>query len=111
MNAERKEAEERFRTQHGSGRRDAVLAARALHPFDDGIVPGDLFVHEATQRTRSFAAEVAGLRGNEVGVAAERAIEELLELARDHREMHYVGLFEDALDHAAGPVASPEPGE
>lgn len=111
MNADRAGAEELFRTHHGSGLQDAALAARALHPLDDGFAPGDAFAHEAKKRAREFGAEVATLRGNEVGVAAERAIEELLEQARDHREMHYVTLFENALENAAGPVAAPESGE
>lgn len=111
MDADRAGAEERFRTQNGSGIQDAALAARALHPLDDGLAPGDAFAHEAKKRSREFGTEVASLRGNEVGVAAERAIEELLELARDHREMHYVSLFERALESASGPVAAPESGE
>jgi hypothetical protein len=111
MDIDRAEAEERFRTQHGSGERDAALAARALHPLDRGVEPGNAFAHEAMRRAGSFGKEVAGLRGNEVGVAAELAIEELLDLARDHHEMHYVTLFEDVLEHAAGPVAAPELGE
>lgn len=90
---------------------DAAVAARAMFPLDDGHAPGDAFAHEAKKRAKEFGAEVAALRGNEVGVAAERAIEELLELARDHREMHYVALYENALEGAAGPVAAPEPGE
>jgi hypothetical protein len=111
MDTDRVEAAERFRTQHGSGLQDAALAARALHPFSDGVEPGPNFAHEAKQIAHRFGGDVAGLRGNEVGVAAERAIEELLELARDHHEMHYVTLFEDALEHGGGPVAAPEPGE
>jgi hypothetical protein len=111
VNTDRIQAETRFREENGSGQEDAALAARAMHPFDDGIEPGKNFAHEATQRARAFGQEVAGLRGNDVGVAAERAIEALLELARDHREMHYVALFEDVLEHAGGPVAAPESGE
>lgn len=111
MDSDRVEAEERFRTHHGCGRRDAALAARALHPLSDGAEPGPNFAHEAKQVAHNFGRGVAGLRGNEVGVAAELAIEELLELARDHHEMHHVALFEDALEHAGGPVPAPEPGE
>ncbi len=111
MSTDRTEAEARFRTEHGTGQQDAALAARALHPVDDAMVPGDRFLHEATQRAREFGRQVGGLRGNEVGVAAEHAIEELLEVARNHREMHYVKLFETALEQAGGPVAAPESGE
>jgi len=111
VNTDRTKAEARFRDEHGSGQQDAVLAARAMHPFDDGVEPGRAFGHEANQRARAFGNEVAGLRGNEVGVAAERAIEALLDLARDHREMHYVALFEGALERASGPVAAPESSE
>lgn len=82
-----------------------------MYPFDDEVEPGRAFEHEATQRTHAFRNEVTGLRGNDVGVAGERTIEALLELARDHREMHYVAVFEDALEHASGPVAAPESGE
>jgi hypothetical protein len=110
-NANRTAAEARFRDEHGCGRKDAALAARARYPFDDGVAPGETFANEGIRLAGEFAAEVAGLRGNEVGVAAERAIEELLDLARDHREMHYVSLFEDALEGAPGPVADPESGE
>lgn len=87
------------------------LAARAMFPLDEGAGPGEAFAKESARRARDFSKDVAGLRGNEVGVAAERAIEELLELARDHHEMHYVTLFEDALESAGGPVTAPEPGE
>ena len=90
---------------------DAALAARAAFPLDDEVPAGDAFAKESARRARAFAEDVAGLRGNEVGVAAERAIEELLELARDHREMRYVALFEAALEQAGGPVAAPESGE
>ena len=110
-NADRIAAEARFRDEHGCGRNDAALAARALYPFDDGVAPGETFANEGIRLAREFATEVAGLRGNEVGVAAERAIEQLLDLARDHREMHYVSLLEDALEGATGPVADPESGE
>jgi len=110
-NADRTAADTRFRDQHGCGLRDAALAARALHPFDDGAEPGSGLAGEGTRRAQRFGTEVAGLRGNEVGVAAERAIEELLDLARDHREMYYVNVFEDALEGAGGPVAAPESGE
>jgi len=110
-NADRTAAEKRFRDEHGSGQKDAALAARALYPLDEGAETGQPFAREATQVARAFGREVAGLRGNEVGVAAERAIEELLDLARDHQEMHYVVLFEDVLEHAGGPVAAPESGE
>ena len=110
-NADRAAAEARFREEHGSGQRDAALAARAAVPLDDEAQPGDAFARESARRAGEFAKDVAGLRGNEVGVAAERAIEEMLELARDHREMHYVALFEDALEQAGGPVAAPESGE
>ena len=108
-NADRTAAEARFRDEHGCGLKDAALAARALYPFDDE--PGQAFAKEAAALARHFADDVRGLRGNEVGVAAQRVIEELLDLARDHREMHYVTVLEDALDHAGGPDADPEPGE
>jgi hypothetical protein len=110
-NADRTTAETRFRDQHGCGLKDAALAARALHPFDDGVEPSSGLASEGARRAHQFGNEVAGLHGNEVGVAAERAIEELLDLARDHREMHYVKVFEDALEGAGGPVAAPESGE
>ncbi len=110
-NADRTAAEARFRDEHGSGRQDAALAARALFPFDDEVEPTTTVANEGRRRANEFGGEVAGLRGNEVGVAAERAIEELLELARDHREMHYVKVFEEALAGAGGPVAAPESGE
>ena len=111
MNSDRTAAEARFRGEHGCGRHDAALAARALYPFDDEVPPRKLFGKEGARRAHEFGRAVAGLRGNEVGLAAERAVEELLDLARDHREMHYVSLFEDLLDQASGPVAAPEPGE
>ncbi len=108
---DRDAAEARFRNEHGCGKKDAALAARALYPLDDALTGGEAFVREVAGRARDFDREVAGLRGNEVGVAAERAIEEMLNLARDHREMPYVELFEDTLEHAAGPVPAPESGE
>lgn len=110
-NADRAAAEARIREEQGCGSKDAELAARVLYPFDDGVEPGPAFGREGARRAHEFGGEIARLRGNEVGVAAERAIEELLDLARDHREMHYVTLFEDALEQSAGPVAAPEPGE
>lgn len=110
-NADRASAESRFRDEHGSGQADAALAARALFPFDDGVKAGAAFAHEGARRAHEFGRDITGLRGGEVGVAAERAIEELLELARDHREMHYVKLLEDALEDASGPAAAPESGE
>jgi hypothetical protein len=110
-NADRTAAEARFRDEHGCGLKDAALAARALYPFDDGVEPGSAFADQGIRRARRFGTEVAGLRGNEVGVAAERAVEELLDLARDHHEMHYVTLFEEALEATDGPVSPPESGE
>ena len=109
--ADRTAAETRMREERGSGQRDAALAARAMYPLDEETEPGGAFAQEATRRARDFGNEVAALRGNEVGVAAERAIEALLDLARNHREMHYVVVFEDTLEHADGPVAAPESGE
>lgn len=109
--ADRAAAEARFRDEQGCGLKDAALAARALHPFDKDVESGEGFAREAAAVVRRFARDVSGLRGNQVGVAAERAVEELLEIARDHREMHYVMVLEDALDHAGGPVADPEPSE
>jgi hypothetical protein len=110
-NADRSAAEIRFRDVHGCGTKDALVAARALYPFDDDVEPGAGFATEGKHRAREFGREVAGLRGNEVAVAAELAIEEMLDLARDHREMYYVSLFESVLEGAGGPVAAPEPGE
>jgi len=111
MDTDRTAAAARFRADNGAGQQDAALAALALHPFDEGAAPGATFAHEVGQRSAVFRREVADVRGNEVGVAAERAIEELLDLARNHREMHYVRVFEDALERAGGPVAAPELGE
>ncbi len=110
-NADRTASEARFRDEYGCGLQDAALAARALNPFDDGVEPGPAFAKEGIRRARQFGDETAGLRGNQVGVAAESAIEELLDLARDHQEMHYVTVFGDALKGAGGPTAAPESGE
>lgn len=107
----RTEAEARFIDEYGCGRKDAALAARAMFPLEDGVESSPRFVKESTRVAHDFGKEMAGLRGSEIGVAAERAIETLLELARDHREMEYVKLFEDALEHAGGPAAAPESGE
>jgi hypothetical protein len=110
-NADRAAAEIRFRDEHGCGAKDSVLAARALYPVDDDAEPASGFGAEARRRAGEFGREVVGLRGSYVAVAAERAIEEMLDLARDHREMYYVSLFENALEGTSGPVAAPEPGE
>jgi len=111
VDAQRTEAQERFRDENGCGRRDAALAARALYPFDDAAEAGQAFAREGAGVAHRFGVDARNLRGNEVGVAAERAIEELLDLARDHREMYYVELLEDVLEQAGGPVAAPEAGE
>ncbi len=61
--------------------------------------------------SQRFGAEIRDHRGNSIGVAAERAIETYLELARDYRESYYVDLYERILSEAAGPAAAPEPAE
>ncbi len=109
--ADRAAAVERFRDDYGCGAADSARAARAQFPFDDASGPGDGLARDIGERVAHFVTAIDGLRGNDVGLAATRAIEEYLQLARDHREMHYVRLFENILDASTGPAAAPEPGE
>lgn len=109
--ADRTAAEERFRDDLGCGQVDARLAARARFPFDDASPPGEGLARAISERTAHFERDTAGLRGNELGVAARRAIEEYLQLARDHHDMHHVDVYERLLDESRGPVAAPEPAE
>lgn len=109
--ADRTAAEQRFRDDFGCGAEDARLAARVQVPFDDGAMPSSGLQRDISERAALFARHAADLRGNELGVAARRAIEEYLQLARDHRDQHYAALFEDLLDQTHGPAAAPEPAE
>lgn len=109
--ADRTAAEQRFRDDFGCGTEDARLAARVHVPFDDDTDPVAGLQQAISERSAHFARFTADLRGNELGVAARRAIEEYLQLARDHRDQHYAQLFEDILDQTRGPVAPPEPAE
>lgn len=109
--ADRTAAERRYRDDFGCGEVDARLAARARYPFDDDASPGDGLVAAIGERVAHFERDSAGLRGNELGVAARRTIETYLQLARDHHDMHHVEVFERLLDESRGPVAPPEPGE
>lgn len=109
--AERSAAETRYREDLGCGRQDAALGARAQFPFDDAAVPTDGLRKDISRRVSHLVSDIEGLRGSAVGVAARHAIEQYFDLARDHRDMYHVDVFEDILETSRGPAGPPEPGE